>query len=128
MTTIAYSTRNVPLITARIIAGLLGTMQLGGVVFFLLISPEESIWLGPWIDVPVVAVTLSVIALKLGLAALPALPATRRITMGLVAVAIGGALTIFKIFAYDEPEAVFFLAFDAVLLVTLALASRTASR
>lgn len=128
MTTITHPIRNVPLIAARVLAGLLGAVQLAGASFFLLIAPEEAVWVGPWLDAPVVALTLSSIFLKLGLALLPGLAATRRIAMGLLAVAIGVAVTLLKISLYDEPEGVLFLAFDAVLLAVLTLAWRTAKR
>lgn len=128
MTTLAHSTRNVPLISARVLAGLLGTVQLAGASFFLLVAPEEAVWVGPWVDAPVVALTLASIVLKLGLAVLPRLPDTRRIVMGLLAVALGVGVALVKISLYDEPEGVLFLAFDAALLAVLLLAWRTAKR
>lgn len=120
--------RNVPLVSARVLAGSLGALQLAGATYFLLIASEEAVWVGPWLDVPVVALTLSSIFLKLGLALLPALPDARRIAWGVLAVAIGVAVTLIKVSVYDEPEGVLFLAFDAVLLALLVLAWRTAKR
>lgn len=127
-TTVTTSSRNIALAAARVAAGLLGAIQLAGATFFLLIAPDEAVWVGPWIDVPIVALTLSGIFLKLGLALLPGLTATRRITMGLLAVTIGVAVTLVKIPMYDEPEGVLFLLFDAVLLGLLTLAWRAARR
>lgn len=126
--TITHSARNSSLATARVLACLLGAVQLSGAVFFLFVAPEEAVWVGLWLDVPVVALTLSGIFLKLGLAVLPGLPATRRIAMGFLSVAIGVAVTLVKISLYDEPEGVLFLAFDALLLAFLTLAWRTARR
>lgn len=94
----------------------------------MLIAPDEAVWVGPWIDVPIVALTLSGIFLKLGLALLPGLTAARRITMGLLAVTIGVAVTLVKMPVYDEPEGVLFLLFDAVLLGLLTLGWRAARR
>ena len=127
-TTTTTSSRNVALTTSRFAAGLLGSMQLVGAVYFLLIFPEEAVWVGLWLDVPIVALLLSGALLKLGVALLPGLPATRRITMGFLAVGIGAAVTLFKIPVYNEPEGVLFLAFDAVLLALLTLAWRAAKR
>lgn len=126
--TITHSARNSSLAMARVLACLLGAVQLSGAVFFLFVAPEEAVWVGLWLDVPVVALTLSGIFLKLGLAVLPGLPATRRIAMGFLSVAIGVAVTLVKISLYDEPEGVLFLAFDALLLAFLTLAWRTARR
>lgn len=127
-TTATTSSRNIALAAARVVAGLLGAIQLAGATFFLLIAPDEAVWVGPWIDVPIVALTLSGIFLKLGLALLPGLTAARRITMGLLAVTIGVAVTLVKMPVYDEPEGVLFLLFDAVLLGLLTLGWRAARR
>lgn len=127
-TTTTTSPRNVALATARVAAGLLGTIQLAGAVFFIFIAREEAVWVGPWLDAPIVALMLSGILLKLGVAILPGLHATRRTAMGFLAVAIGIAVTLVKIPVYDEPESVLFLALDAVLLGLLTLAWRTARR
>lgn len=124
----AQSARNVPLASARVFAGLLGTVQLAGAVYFLFIAREEAVWVGIWLDVPVVALTLFSIFLKLGLAVLPGLPATRRVALGFLAVIVGVAVALLKISLYDEPEGVLFMVFDAVLLTLLAFAWRTAKR
>lgn len=122
--TTAASSRNVPLIAARVVAGLLGGIQLAGAVFFLFIAPEGASWVGVWLDVPLVALLLSGIFLKLGLAVLPGLQAARRIAMGFLAITIGVVVTLLKVTMYDEPEAVLFLAVEAVLLLLLVLARR----
>lgn len=44
--------------------------------------------------------------------------------MGLVAVAIGVAVTLVKIPVYDEPEGLVFIAFDGLLLLLLLVARR----
>lgn len=123
-TSTTASPRNVPLVAARVTAGVLGGIQLAGATFFLLIAPEEAVWVGLWIDVPVVALMLAGILLKLAVAFLPRLDASRRIKMGFLAVALGVAVTLVKIPVYQEPEGVLFLAFDGVLLVLLLLARR----
>lgn len=127
-TTTPASSQNIPLISARVAAGVLGIIQLAGAVFFLLIAPQEAVWVGLWIDVPIVVLMLSGILLKIGVAVLPRLNAARRIAMGFLAVAIGTAVTLVKIPVYQEPEGVLFLAFDGVLLVLLLLAWRAARR
>lgn len=115
---------DVALVVARVAAGVLGAAQLAGVVLFVLLAPEEAVWLGLWIDVPVIAVMLAGIALKLAVAVAPGLSASRRILLGLVAVALGAAATLVKIPLYDEPEGVLFLGFDVVLAIVLLLARR----
>lgn len=127
-TAVTTSSRNTALTISRVAAGLLGLMQLTGAVYFLLIARDEAVWKGLWLDVPVVALMLSGIILKLGVAFAPAVPAPKRITMGFLAVAIGVAVTLVKIPLYDEPEGVLFLTFDAALLALLTWAWRTAAR
>lgn len=117
--------RHRALTAARIWAGLLGLNGLAGATFFILIAPEEAVWVGPWVDVPVVALMLTGFLLKLGVALVPGVPALRRIRAGLVAVALGMGVTLVKIPVYDEPEGVLFLALDAVLLGLLLLARRS---
>ncbi|WP_435742278.1 hypothetical protein [Nocardioides sp. SYSU DS0663] len=116
--------RNLPLITARTLFALLGSVQAVGATMFLLVAPENAVWVGPWLDVPVVAWTLTQIALHLAVGFAPRLSVARRTTIGIVAVAMGTLLTPVKVWAYDEPEAVTFLLVDAVLLVLLLLARR----
>ncbi|SCF09062.1 hypothetical protein GA0074695_3401 [Micromonospora viridifaciens] len=127
-TTVTAPSRNIALISARVIAGLLGSVQLAGAAFFLLIAPEAGVWLGLWIDVPIVALTLSAIFLKLGVAFLPGLSAARRIAMGFVAFPLGIAVTLVKITAYHEPEGVTFVVIDTVLLLLVLLARRSERR
>ena len=115
------------LTTARTVAGLLGLVQLTGAVYFIFVAPEESVWLGPWVDVPVVALLLAGVLLKLTVAVAPGLDHHRRIGLGLVAVTIGVAVTLLKIPLYDEPESAAFLVFDTVLVALLLLARRGAS-
>lgn len=118
--------RNVALVATRVFAGLVGAMQLGGVFYFIFLAREDAVWLGPWIDVPIVALLVAGVLLKLTVAVGPGLKPHRRIGLGLVAVAIGIAVTLFKIPMYDEPEGVTVLVFDAVLLALLLLARRAA--
>jgi hypothetical protein len=126
-TTSALATRrNVALVVARVCAGLIGAMQLGGAFYFIFLAREDAVWLGPWIDVPVVAALVAGVLLKLTVAVGPGLAPQQRIGLGLVAVAIGIAVTLFKIPMYNEPESVTILVFDAVLLGLLLLARRGA--
>lgn len=118
--------RNLALGAARVAAGLLGCSQLVGVAYFAVLAPEEAVWVGPWVDVPVVGLLVVGLLLKLAVAVGPGLDAHRRIALGLTAVAIGIAVTLVKIPVYDEPEGVLFLAFDGVLLGLLLLARRSA--
>jgi hypothetical protein len=123
-TTTDVRTSNRALAAARVVAGLLGVNGLLGATYFILIAPEQAVWVGPWVDVPVVALMLTGFFLKLGVALAPGLPADRRIRLGFLAVALGMAVTLVKIPVYDEPEGMLFLAFDAVLLGVLLLAWR----
>lgn len=116
--------RNVALVATRFVAGLLGASQVAGAVFFVLLAPEEAVWLGPLIDVPVIALLLGGALLKLTVGLWPGLDPHRRIGLGLVAVAVGVVVTLVKIPLYDEPEGVLFLGFEAVLLALLLLARR----
>ena len=123
-TTTDVRTSNRALAAARVVAGVLGVNGLLGATYFILIAPEQAVWVGPWVDVPVVALMLTGFFLKLGVALAPGLPADRRIRLGFLAVALGMAVTLVKIPVYDEPEGMLFLAFDAVLLGVLLLAWR----
>jgi hypothetical protein len=127
-TTTAPVARNVPLLTARVLAGLLGAAGLIASSYFMFIIPDEVVWKGPWLDVPIVALLLTGALLKLGLGVLPGLPDSRRIAMGFLAAGIGIAVTLVKVPVYDEPEGVGILVFDLVLLVLLTLARRNAAR
>lgn len=127
-TTIATSRRPRTLLAARILAGAIGAVQAAGATFFLFIAPHEAVWLGPWIDVPVVGLTLTGVALKLAFALWPGLASARRIVLGLVAVGVGAATTLVKVPAYGEPEGVVFLLVDAAVLVLLLVALRAVRR
>lgn len=124
--TVPVARRNVALVAARVFAGLFGASQVAGAAFFLLLAPEEAVWLGPWLDVPVIALLLGGALLKLTVAVGPGLDPHRRIGLGMVAAAVGIAVTLIKIPLYNEPEGVVVLAFDAVLLALLLLARRSA--
>lgn len=120
--------RNLALGTARVLAGLLGTLQLAGAGYFLLVAPEEAGWLGPWIDVPVLTVLFTGIVLTLATAVTPRLRPEPRIRLGLTAAGLTVVATLAKIPLYDEPEGVTVLVVDAVLLTLLLLAGRTIRR
>ena len=107
------------------VAGLLGAVQLAGAIFFLFIAPEQAVWVGPWLDFPIVTIMLAGFLCKFAVALLPGLTVDRRITLGLVAVLIGVAVTLVKVPVYDEPEGLAFLAADGLLLLLLLLARRT---
>lgn len=118
MTTSTTTTRtsNVALTAARATAGLLGAFQLAGVCYFLLIAPDdEVVWLGPWIDYPIVSLLLTVIGLKLAVALAPGLASGVRIRVGLATVALSLGVTMLKIPLYGEPEGVTLLALDCLL-------------
>lgn len=120
--------RNVPLTTARVVAGALGVVQLAGVGYFTLMSPEDAVFLGPALDIPIVGTMVLGMLLKLVCALWPRLSVSRRITVGLMAVAIGVVTTLMKIPLYDEPEGVTFLVAEGVLLALLLRARRVARR
>jgi hypothetical protein len=120
--------RNVPLITARVVAGVVGVVQLAGVGYFTLLSPEDAVFLGPMVDLPIVGTMVVGMLLKLVCALWPRLSVSHRITLGLTAVAIGVVTTLIKIPLYNEPEGVIFLIAEAVLLALLLLARRAARR
>lgn len=123
-TTTATRPRNLPLIAARVVAGLLGVAGVAGASYFLFVAPEEAVWLGPAIDIPVLTLLFGGILLKLVTGFAPGLSDHRRIQVGLTAVALYAAATLLKIPLYDEPEGLTLLAVDAVLLAFLLLALR----
>lgn len=109
-------TRNVALTAARVTAAVIGGLQLAGFTFFMLVVPDdEVVYLGPWIDIPIVTLLLSGVALKLTTAFVPNLGAARRIRIGLLVVGLGMVVTLFKMPLYGEPEGVTFLVLDALL-------------
>lgn len=112
------------LLSARVLATAFGLFQLAGVFLFTVLAPEEAVWLGPLIDVPVVALMVLGMLLKVVCGVWPRLPDERRILLGLAGVLIGISITLVKIPLYDEPEGAIFLAVDAVLLLLLLLLAR----
>ena len=109
-------TRNVALTAARVTAALIGGLQLAGFSFFMLVLPDdEVVWLGPWIDYPILTLLLTGVALKLATAFAPRLGPARRIRIGLLAVGLGVVVTLFKMPLYGEPEGATFLVLDALL-------------
>lgn len=120
--------RNIALTLSRVLAGMLGSLGLAGAAYFGLIAPEEAVWVGPWLDIPIVALMLTGFVLKFTTGLWPGLPAPRRIAVGLLAVGIGIVVTLAKITVYDEPEGVVFLLLDALLLLGLTLAARSEKR
>ncbi len=127
LTTPTAQARRGTLLPTRVAAGVIGAAQVAGALNFLVINADQATWLGPWIDVPVTALLLTGVALKLTVAVWPRLAPSLRVRLALVAVVIGVATTIVKITSYDEPEAAAFLLADAVLL-TFALIARRQSR
>ena len=116
VTTITAPTRNAALTTARVAAGLIGGLQLAGMSYFLLVVPDaEVVWLGPWIDFPILGLLLTVVSLKLVTALAPGLVTALRIRVGLAAVALGVVVTLLKMPLYGEPEGVTFLVLDGLL-------------
>ena len=95
---------------------MIGGLQLAGVSYFMLIVPDSQVvWLGPWIDYPILTLLLTGVLLKLITALAPGLPAALRIRVGLVAVAVGVVVTLLKMPLYGEPEGVTFLVLDGLL-------------
>lgn len=127
-TTVTTPWRNSALVAARVVAGLRGTVQFAGAIFFSLIAPDEPVWVGPWLDVPNRGVD-SVTGFSETWVGLPAgADREQAMTMGFLAVALGVAVTLVKITVYDDPEGVVFLLFDAILLGLLTLAWRAEKR
>ena len=109
-------TRNVALTAARVTAAVIGGLQLAGFSYFMVIAPDdEVVWLGPWIDYPILTLLLIGVALKLTTALAPGLSAALRVRVGLVAVAVGVVVTMLKMPLYGEPEGVTFLVLDGLL-------------
>ena len=118
---------NPPLVAARAFAGVLAGLQLAGMSWFLVFAPEEAVWVGPWVDYPVLVWLSTAVLLKVVLAVGPRLDVRRRIAVGLTAVALGLGVTLVKIPVYGEPEGVTLLVLDAVLLALLLSARRRAA-
>ena len=122
-------TRNVALTAARVAAALIGGLQLAGFSYFMLVVPDdEVVWLGPWIDYPILTLLLTGILLKLTTAFAPALGTGQRIRVGLLAVSVSVFVTLLKMPLYGEPEGVTFLVLDVLLAWLLLRARRSAQR
>jgi hypothetical protein len=120
-------TRNAALTAARVTAAVIGAMQLAGFTFFMLIAPDdEVVWLGPWIDYPILTLLLIGITLKLTTAFAPGLRPGLRIRIGLSAVALSVLVTLLKMPLYGEPEGATFLVLDGLLCWLLLRARRVA--
>ena len=120
------ATRRDPLmIGIRVLLGLFGAFKLYGTLYFTFLAtvaeggdPQNAFdwFVAAWSFS--LATALIVAALRLG-------SADRRtvlVTSGLLAVEV--VFSIVKLFVYDEPEALGFMAMDVVLLVLLAVATR----
>ncbi len=120
-------THNVALTAARVTAAVIGAMQLAGFTFFMLILPDdEVVWLGPWVDYPILTLLLTGVALKLTTAIAPGLRPDLRIRIGLSAVAVSVLVTLLKMPLYGEPEGATFLVLDGLLCWLLLRARRVA--
>lgn len=116
--------RNAALTIARVLAGVLGIMKVGGITYFAVIAPEESVWRGPWIDVPTLGGLFASTALLLVVAFATRLSHRTRITAGFVSAGLEVVVTIVKVSLYDEPESMSFLVFAAILAGILVWARR----
>jgi hypothetical protein len=124
-TAVRPSTRRDPLLTGtRLLLGAFGAFKLGGTAFFLFFATAEQNgdpeglldWsVGIWSTA--LAVALIVAAVRLGRDR-----RTVRVLIGLLLVEI--AFSFVKLFVYDEPEAVGFMAVDLVIFGLLALIVR----
>jgi hypothetical protein len=120
------TTRRDPLLLGiRVLLGLFGAFKLYGTLYFTFLAtaaqggdPQGVVdWL--------VAAWSFALASALVVAAFRLRPGDRRIagiTAGLLVVEV--AFSFVKLFAYDEPEALGFMAVDLVLLALLAVAAR----
>jgi hypothetical protein len=125
-TDVLLRSRNLALVSARVVGGLIAALQLAGGGFFLLLASDDAVWLGPWVDVPVLTALFAGALLMLAMAVAPKLTPHRRIRVGLVAVGLGVISSLIKSALYDGPESLTFLAVDAVVLALLLLAGRAA--
>ena len=131
LTTPAQRTRRDPLLTGiRVLLGAFGAFKLYGTAYFTFFATREQggdpQGLFDWL----VVLWSTALALALVVAAVALRNRTQRIAgvvVGLLAVEI--AFSFVKLFAYDEPEALGFMAVDLVLvgLLTLAVRRRTAA-
>jgi hypothetical protein len=128
MTTTAVrpSTRRDPLLTGtRVLLGAFGAFKLAGTAYFLFLATAEQggdpEGLLDWS----VGIWSTVLASALVVAAVQLRRSDRRmvrIVNGLLLVEI--AFSLVKLFVYDEPESIGFMAVDLVILGLLALISR----
>jgi hypothetical protein len=128
MTTTAVrpSTRRDPLLTGtRVLLGAFGAFKLAGTAYFLFFATAEQggdpegllDWsVGIWSTVLASALVVAAVQLRRGDRRMV------RIVNGLLLVEI--AFSMVKLFVYDEPESIGFMAVDLVLLGLLALISR----
>jgi hypothetical protein len=129
MTTTAVrpSTRRDPLLTGtRVLLVAFGAFKLAGTAYFLFFATAEQggdpegllDWsVGIWSTLLASALVVAAVRLRRGDRR------TVRIVNGLLVVEI--AFSLVKLFVYDEPEAVGFMAVDLVVFGLLALISRT---
>jgi hypothetical protein len=119
-----------PLLTGvRWLLGLFGAFKLYGTAYFTFLATAEQggdpQGAGDWL----VAVWSATLAIALIVAAVRLRTPDRRIagiTAGLLVVEV--AFSFVKLFAYDEPEALGFMATDLVIVALLALAVRRRPR
>jgi hypothetical protein len=128
MTTTAVrpSTRRDPLLTGtRVLMGAFGAFKLAGTAYFLFFATAEQggdpegllDWsVGIWSTVLASALVVAAVQLRRGDRRMV------RIVNGLLLVEI--AFSLVKLFVYDEPESIGFMAVDLVILGLLALISR----
>ena len=114
------------LIAARVVLGLFGVLKLAGTVYFVFFASAEEggdpSGLVDWLVAgwsAVLAVSFLVASVRLGAGASRVV----RVTMGLLLVDI--VFSVVKFFAYDEPEAIAFIAVDLLLLALLTLVRRS---
>jgi len=120
------ATRRDPLmIGIRVLLGLFGAFKLYGTLYFTFLATVaqggDPQGVGDWLVAAwsfALAVALIVAAFRLGAGS----PRTAVVTSALLLVEI--AFSFVKLFVYDEPEAVGFMAVDLVLLALLAVAAR----
>ena len=120
------TTRRDPLVTGiRVLLGLFGAFKLYGTIYFTFLAtvaeggdPQNAFdwFVAAWSFT--LATALIVAAVRLGNAD----RRTTLVTSGLLLVEIG--FSVVKLFVYDEPESLGFMAMDVVLLGLLAVATR----
>ena len=96
------------------------------VVLPAVVPDDEVVWLGPWIDYPILTLLLTGVVLKLATALAPGLDAALRIRRRAGRRRLGVVVTLLKMPLYGEPEGVTFLVLDGLLGWLLLRARRTA--